>query len=440
MAIFNLWGRQQEREYHLSESELSQLLKQLEQRGVRVSMSTPLRQVVANQFVVNQPEFKGVKLYFPHFVEHVFSVVDQAIHWLQSGSPLCSDAVRLLHPLRVIIARVACEEEGFLLDQEHPARQYMDLLLYSMMGSESLEKDHYLLAIKKQIFEINSLVSLGERERRSLLDWRAKEQRRVDLTTHRITTLIKSKLKMEKALEEAERAVGELLEIYQVPVTLKRVIHVWKRYLQVLYLDERMDRQAWLGYVNQLADILSLMNNCVYDGLESPIDLQRVAKQREMIREAIACINYPQEGREPLLKAFDDFYRQFEMKKSVSMVRVTLKERFQCDFDFDSGIMVPDEAAHVEHLAVDDWVELMMSPENRVRLQLIAKIPETASLIFLRRRDAAIVEKRYSDLALGIETKTIAKLDSGELLFTRALAAGIKAAGGVCRRVSAVAS
>jgi len=238
MAIFNFWGRHQKQDYHLSDEEALTLLQQLESRAVPEKASTPLKTALLNQLLLNNPKLKGRQLYLSHYTEYVLLVVDHAFKWLRSSSELCSDAVKLLEQSRMMLARAAFEDEGVLSDSDHPLCHYFNRVLSHMVGSESMEQDHYLLALKKCLQEHKSFVSMDNSGLEALQSWQQREQRRVDLTAHRIKSVITHKLKAEKAQTITEQVIGELLEIYKVPVNLKRLITLWQFYLQALFLDE----------------------------------------------------------------------------------------------------------------------------------------------------------------------------------------------------------
>lgn len=438
MAISSFWTRKKKHPVMMTENEVGQVLQQLERNNNILQSQLPIQDLVTRQVIQSKPRLSGSIIQYPHYADYTFNLVDQVYTLLVDESLLCPELFKIFTLLKIPIARLVFEEEDFLNEPTHLIRCFLDQLLMMGVGSDSFHEDDIAKRLAILIKNIHSLYDFNSSDQKKLNVIIDKEQRQLQLAATRITGVILGKLRSDDAEIAVEKALGELLELYRIPESMKVLLKIWKKHLTQKKLDKSVSRREWMAEVDRVADILAQMNT-VQQKSACALDWNRINQHKGDISKLMEGAHFSQQDRLNLLNNFEMFYRQLEKGEKVLLLKASVKERIRCSADFDMGFMVPKEMKHLKLVEVGQWLALKNKEEKPIHAKVIAKITESSSFVLMCRKGPSIFERSFSEIALGLDTRKVEIL-SCQKLFTRALEAGVKQSGGVCRKLDTMPS
>ncbi len=167
--------------------------------------------------------------------------------------PNLPDPMRaLIARLQIPVLKVAIADPGFLRDEAHPARKFIDELARASIGwrddGDRSEKSLYhqvKRAVERIVHEYDQDVGLFEEVRAEFATWMAERERVKKIMEQRLAQAVSGEERLTVANMEVDKLLGSL-QVETLPEAARKILTgPWKKLLTILWLREGDDGQNW---------------------------------------------------------------------------------------------------------------------------------------------------------------------------------------------------
>ena len=359
--------------------------------------------------------------------DDAINLVAMLFDFILDDDALPAEVRALIGRLQIPLLKVAIADKSFFNNEDHPARQLLNLLARagSQWSPEQGLNDELYQSIEQAVHrilnEFDTDSGLFQELLRSMESFLDQQEHRRERVEERVREQEEGKARAAEAQQRVEAIIRKRMAGRDLPEVVVRIIRdAWEQVLYLTWIREGEDSDLWKKRLRMLdALVWSVLPHREEQNLKKLKDLS--PKLLSGLKHGLEAVNHdPVEARK-LLVGLRDEHRRLLRGLEVERVRVDDDSEAEVDQAVEQETL-PDDHPRVreaEQLQPGQWLEIGLG-EGARRCKLAANIRHGEKLVFINRRGLKVVEHTAQSLGLALEQGVARLIDQGAL-FDRAL-------------------
>lgn len=359
--------------------------------------------------------------------DDAINLVAMLFDFILDDDALPAEVRALIGRLQIPLLKVAIADKSFFNNEEHPARQLLNLLARagSQWSPEQGLNDELYQSIEEAVHrilnEFDTDSGLFQELLRSMESFLEQQEHRRERVEERVREQEEGKARAAEAQQRVEEIIRKRMAGRDLPEVVVRIIRdAWEQVLYLTWIREGEDSDLWKKRLRMLdALVWSVLPHRDEQALKKLKDLS--PKLLSGLKHGLEAVNHdPVEARKLLIGLRDEHRR---LLRGLEVERVHVDEDPEAEVDQAvEQEALPDDHPRVkeaEQLQPGQWLEIGLG-EGARRCKLAANIRHGEKLVFINRRGLKVVEHTARSLGLALEQGVARLIDQGAL-FDRAL-------------------
>lgn len=360
--------------------------------------------------------------------DDAINLVAMLFDFILDDDALPAEVRALIGRLQIPLLKVAIADKTFFNNEEHPARELLNLL--ARAGSQwspeqGLDDELYQRieqVVHRVLNEFDTDSGLFQELLRSMESFLDQQENRRERVEERVREQEEGRARAAQARQRVEEIIQKRMAGRDLPEVVVRIIRdAWEQVLYLTWIREGEDSDLWKKRLRMLdALVWSVLAHQDEQALKKLKDLS--PKLLSGLKHGLEAVNHdPVEARKLLVKLRDEHRR---LLRGLEVERVHIEDEASAE-EVDQAVeqeSLPADHPRVkeaEQLQPGQWLEIGLG-EGARRCKLAANIRYGEKLVFINRRGLKVVEHSALSLGLALE-QGVARLINQGALFDRAL-------------------
>lgn len=360
--------------------------------------------------------------------DDAINLVAMLFDFILDDEALPAEVRALIGRLQIPLLKVAIADKTFFNNEEHPARELLNLL--ARAGSQwspeqGLDDELYQRieqVVHRVLNEFDTDSGLFQELLRSMESFLHQQENRRERVEERVREQEEGRARAAEAQQHVEAIIHKRMAGRDLPEVVVRIIReAWEQVLYLTWIREGEESDLWQKRLRMLdALVWSVLPHRDEQALKKLKDLS--PKLLSGLKNGLEAVNHdPVEARKLLVGLRDEHRR---LLRGLEVERVHVDDEAPPEEEDEA---VEEESLPADHPRVKEaeqlqpgqWLEIGLG-EGARRCKLAANIRHGEKLVFINRRGLKVVEHSAHSLGLALEQGVARLIDQGAL-FDRAL-------------------
>jgi hypothetical protein len=359
--------------------------------------------------------------------DDAINLVAMLFDFILDDDALPAEVRALIGRLQIPLLRVAIADKTFFNDDQHPARELLNLLARagSQWSPEQGMNDELYKSIEESVYrilnEFDTDAGLFKELLRGMEQFLDQQEHRRNRVEERVREQEEGKAQAAEAEQRVEEIVQKRMAGRDLPEVVVRIIRdAWQQVLYLTWIREGEDSDLWKKRLRMLdALVWSVLPHRDEQNLKKLKDLS--PKLLSGLKHGLEAVNHDPVETRKLLVTLRDEHRNLLRGLEIQRVHVEAPREDQSE-EVGQAEALPADHPRVKEAAElqpGQWLEIGLG-EGARRCKLAANIRHGDKLVFINRRGLKVVEHTAQSLGLALEQGVARLIDQGAL-FDRAL-------------------